>query len=66
MPHMTGEEPAKELMSIRSDIPIFLWTGYTDKITEERARQLGVREMLYKPLCKGELAGAMRRILDGR
>ena len=64
MPNMTGEELARELMSIRPDIPIILCSGYSEKITEAKAKVTGVRAFVGKPILKREIAETIRRVLD--
>ena len=64
MPNITGAEPAKTMMSIRSDIPIILCTGFSDLITPEEAYAMGVRELLIKPINTNEISTAIRRVLD--
>jgi len=64
MPDITGDKLAKKLLSIRKDIPIILCTGYSEHITEEKARKIGIREMLMKPLEIKELAHTIRKVLD--
>jgi PAS domain S-box-containing protein len=39
MPNIMGDKLAHELMKIRPDIPIILCTGYSEKITEEKAKK---------------------------
>ncbi|OPY84065.1 MAG: Blue-light-activated protein [Syntrophus sp. PtaU1.Bin208] len=63
MPHMRGDELAAEMLKIRSDIPIILCTGYSDLISEEKAREIGIRQFLMKPLSLGDLARAVRKVL---
>ena len=65
MPNMTGEQLSKELMRIRPDIPIILCTGYSELITEEKAKSMGIREFVMKPLVARELAETVRKVLDG-
>lgn len=65
MPHMTGGMLAKELLSIRDDIPIILCTGYSEVITKEKAEAIGIRAFLMKPLVTRDLAMTIRRVLDG-
>ncbi len=65
MPHMTGDELAAEMLSIRSDIPVILCTGYSKRITEVKARELGIRAFVMKPLTQHELAKTVRDVLDG-
>lgn len=50
MPNMTGKQLTKELLAIRPDLPVLLSTGYSDVITEEEARELGIRKYLMKPV----------------
>jgi PAS domain S-box-containing protein len=64
MPDITGAKLAKKLLSIRKDIPIILCTGYSEHITEEKARKIGIRKMLMKPLEIKELAHTIRKVLD--
>jgi FixJ family two-component response regulator len=66
MPHLTGDRLAEELMRIRPDIPVILCTGYSERISEQRARRIGVREFLMKPLVRQDMANAVRNVLDER
>jgi PAS domain S-box-containing protein len=64
MPHMTGLRLARELLKIRSDLPVILCTGHSDAVTPDTLREAGIRQFLMKPLTKRELAQAVRCILD--
>ncbi len=66
MPNMTGEELAQELIGIRPDIPIILCTGFSERITENKARDLGIRGFIMKPLVIHKLAEKIREALDSR
>jgi CheY-like chemotaxis protein len=66
MPRMAGALLAGELLKVRNDIPIILCTGHSETISPERAKEIGVRELLMKPLTKRELAQAIRRVLDAK
>jgi CheY-like chemotaxis protein len=63
MPHLTGDRLARELATICPQLPVILCTGYSAKISEKSARQLGVREILLKPLVRVDLANACARAL---
>ena len=63
MPVMTGDKMALEFMKIRPDIPIILCTGYSEHMTEEKAKELGVREFLMKPFEIEDLARTIRKVL---
>ncbi len=64
MPHMTGSQLAGKLMQIREDIPIILATGFSETLTPEASREMGIREYLMKPLVSREIGKAIRRTLD--
>jgi signal transduction histidine kinase/ActR/RegA family two-component response regulator len=65
MPGMTGVMLAAELLKLRPDLPVILCTGYSETVSRETAQEVGIREFLMKPLSKRELAGAVRRALEG-
>jgi CheY-like chemotaxis protein len=64
MPGMTGDRLAAELMKIRADIPVIICTGYSEKIDEKRARDLGVRGLVMKPFTIRSLSKTVRDVLD--
>ncbi|QTA79446.1 Two component system response regulator/histidine kinase [Desulfonema limicola] len=66
MPGMTGDELAKALVRIRSDLPVILCTGFSEIITEEKMKAIGIRELIMKPVVKNELARIIRNILESR
>jgi PAS domain S-box-containing protein len=66
MPQMTGERLAQALIEIRPDLPVILCTGYSERITEQRASALGIKAFLLKPLSAHDLARKVRDTLDAR
>jgi signal transduction histidine kinase/ActR/RegA family two-component response regulator len=64
MPTITGDQLAIELMKIRKDIPVILFTGYSKKMTEEKASDIGIKAFSYKPIVINELAKTVRKVLD--
>jgi PAS domain S-box-containing protein len=65
MPRINGEELALEILRIRPEIPIVMATGFGEAVDEIRARDIGIREFLYKPVVGLDLAAAVRRAIDG-
>jgi len=63
MPNMTGIELARKLMEIRSDIPIIICTGFSEKISADKATAMGIRGYVMKPIVKSELAKKIREVL---
>ncbi|MDM8549454.1 response regulator [Desulfobacterales bacterium HSG2] len=66
MPGMTGDRLTAELKKIRSDVPVILCTGFSEKIAGRRASEIGVERVLMKPVGMSELADAVRDVLDNR
>ncbi|MBM3324588.1 MAG: response regulator, partial [Calditrichaeota bacterium] len=63
MPNMTGVELAEELLRIRPDIPMILVTGFSEAVTPEKARRMGIREFIMKPIISRDLSQIIRRVL---
>jgi len=61
---MTGLELAADFIKVRPGLPIILLSGYSDSLSPETARQLGIREFLSKPVTIGDFAKSIRRVLD--
>jgi CheY-like chemotaxis protein len=64
MPNMTGIELAREIMHIQPGVPVVLCTGFSEAITPETAKAMGVREFIMKPIIQKQLAEAIRRAVD--
>ena len=64
MPNMTGDKLAEEMMKIRSNIPIIMLTGYSKKISEKKASEIGIKGFAYKPISRKDLAKTVRKVLD--
>ena len=64
MPGLTGAELAKKSLEIRPNIPVILLTGYSETFSSHDAHSIGIKEYLMKPIVPGNLARAVRRILD--
>ena len=64
MPKMTGADLAKEMLCIRPGIPIILCTGFSELITEDKAKAMGIREFVMKPIVMSKMAMTIRRVLD--
>ncbi len=66
MPKMPGTELARELLRIRSDMPVILCTGFTEIVNSESVRAVGIKEFIAKPLALESLAKVVRKVLDER
>jgi PAS domain S-box-containing protein len=62
MPDLVGTDLVREIRSLRPAIPILLMTGHGDARLASRASEMGVDEVLRKPLHGRELAQALARV----
>jgi CheY-like chemotaxis protein/anti-sigma regulatory factor (Ser/Thr protein kinase) len=63
MPKMTGDLLAREIMDIRPDIPVILCTGFSEKMSKEKAKEAGFKGFIMKPIIRKEIAKTIRRAL---
>jgi signal transduction histidine kinase/CheY-like chemotaxis protein len=66
MPNLTGVQLAKEIKKIRTDIPIILFSGFSEVINEDNYKSLGINAFLMKPVLEKDLATTIRKVLDKR
>ena len=64
MPKMTGMELAKEILKVRPGMPIILCTGYSELVTPEIVKDIGIGDLIYKPVFRKRLAESVRQVLD--
>lgn len=64
MPRLTGMQLARRLLAARADLPILLYTGFSDSLVEEDVRAQGVRAMLTKPLEQARLHALLGELLE--
>ena len=64
MPNIPGDQLAQKIKSIRSDVPIIICTGFSERIDEDNIGQMGINGLLMKPVLKADLAKTIRKVLD--
>ena len=64
MPRMTGAGLAKEVKKARPDVPIIICTGFSEMINEDKAKKMGIRALVMKPIVMSEMANTIRKVLD--
>ncbi len=64
MPTLRGDQLAAEIIKIRPGIPILMCTGFSDKITEEKAAARGIKDFLMKPVVMTDLGKKIREVLE--
>jgi PAS domain S-box-containing protein len=64
MPDLVGTELAQAIRRLRPNIPIILMTGYGGTQLANRAADIGLSEVLRKPLHRRDLADSLARVLE--
>ncbi|MCA1792601.1 MAG: PAS domain S-box protein [Desulfobacteraceae bacterium] len=64
MPELTGDRLAREILDIRPDMPVILWCGFSEDISEAAALKMGIKKYMQKPIGNHDLLIAIRHILD--
>ncbi len=65
MPRLNGEAFAQVVLEARPGLPVFICTGFSEELTAERVKALGVCGVLMKPVPRARLARAIRETLAG-
>ena len=63
MPQISGDELAERVREVRPDIPIVLCTGYSERLTKESAKELGIQAFVMKPFKIRDLAEEIDTII---
>ncbi|BCS89628.1 hybrid sensor histidine kinase/response regulator [Pseudodesulfovibrio sediminis] len=63
MPNMTGMEFAREVLKLRPGLPIILCTGFSDAVSYDRLRDIGIGDFIMKPMLKQDLMASISRLL---
>ena len=66
MPQLSGVDLARKLTEIRPDVPVLLCTGLREQIPRDGLHEIGIRGCVMKPFGMPDLAGIIRRTLDGQ
>jgi len=64
MPGMDGSRLGSQMLQWQPNLPIILMTGFSSVMTTEKVRELGFRELLFKPCDANALGEAVRRALQ--
>ena len=64
MPGMTGDQLVQRIREIHPTIPVILCTGYSDRLSPEKASALAIGVVLDKPVELKTLAIAIRQVFD--
>ncbi|MGD9215522.1 MAG: ATP-binding protein [Desulfobacteraceae bacterium] len=63
MPGMSGDILAHKVLAIRPDIPVIIITGFAEQMAPEKARLIGVKNLVTKPIVMKDIARIIRDAL---
>jgi CheY-like chemotaxis protein len=61
MPHMKGIQLTRKLKRLNAGVEVVLCTGYSDSLTEQKAKLAGASAFLYKPAAPELVAQVIRQ-----
>lgn len=64
MPRLTGVELASRMLTLRSDLPIVLCTGYSAHIDSDSAKELKIRSFMRKPIDSAALLETIESLVS--
>ena len=64
MPNLAGDKLAKAMLARRPDLPVIICTGYSDRMDEERAKDLHIAGYFTKPVDPAKLTSLMSTLLN--
>ena len=66
MPDMDGGKLSRHILDIQPDLPIIIYSGFSDTVNKEALMQIGIKKWLRKPITIYGLSRAIRQVLDER
>lgn len=64
MPMMNGEAFIRAVRGVRMDVPVIIYTGFSDTIDSERLKKSGIKKILRKPVTILGLSQSIREVLE--
>lgn len=65
MPGLTGLVLAQKIFALKPRMPVIICTGFSEALTEGKAKELGIAGYIMKPVVMGDFARVVRRALEG-
>jgi signal transduction histidine kinase/ActR/RegA family two-component response regulator len=61
MPDLTGSDMIARMRAIRPDLPAIICSGFSESLSADDAKAMGIGQFLMKPISRRDLARAIRR-----
>ena len=66
MPEISGDQLAQAIKQIRPGITIILCTGHSNRMDENKAKDLGIEAFITKPFSRKSITEAIPKVLSMR
>jgi PAS domain S-box-containing protein len=66
MPEISGDQLAQAIKKIRPGMPIILCTGHSNRMDENKAKELGIEAFIIKPFSRKNITEAISNVLAMR
>ncbi len=66
MPGLTGDVLAREVLTLRPELPVIICTGFSELLDAKQAKKLGISSFLYKPVTLANMARTVQKALTGK
>ncbi|OGR07266.1 MAG: hypothetical protein A2511_17070 [Deltaproteobacteria bacterium RIFOXYD12_FULL_50_9] len=66
MPKLTGSELTQRILALKKAMPIILCTGFSELINQEKAKAIGIKGYIMKPIISRQFTQVIRDILDDK
>lgn len=63
LPFFNGLDLGREILAIRSDIPVILMSGIDDGELKDKAKEIGFEDFMLKPLCMERLNSSLAELM---
>ena len=64
MPHIQGFDLARKVGKLNPSIPVVMYSGFITPDSEKRAREIGIKKILRKPMSGMELVREVQEVID--
>ena len=66
MPEMMGLDLAKEILVIKPDVPVILFSGLDETVALEKVRETGIRAYASKVAGRQEVQELIQQVIEGK
>ena len=66
MPEMMGLDLAKEILVIKPDVPVILFSGLDETVTLQKVKETGIKAYAPKAASRQEVQELIQQVIEGK